>query len=147
MGTKRTIMEWFQPRRTLLHGLLYAVMGPPIGGLQFWIYVFVETRIQDGRFATGPDDLMTILLLPVAALSGYLVGVIPAALTGLAAGVAAPFISSRLIRTTLSAAAGAGLSAVWPRGLSDGSVMLAVIGAISGAACAFITHRIDARYA
>lgn len=132
--------HWKSP---LFTALTFAIVGPPSGTVAYAAW----GMMLDGERIDPLGGLFTVLwMLPF----GYLVGIVPAALTGLAAGLTLGRLRGLLF---VAASAVAGFAVTW--GLATftgsspdkdgGSVNLAVIGAVAGAASGAISAILSGR--
>lgn len=118
----------------LLTALTFALVGPPFGTLAFSVW---GLALEDDPVQPLTGLLATLWMLPF----GYMIGLAPAALTGLVAGLVRTRLNGPLF-VAVSAAAGfavtwalAALTASGPD-VDGGGLNLGIIGAIAGAGAA-----------
>jgi len=126
--------HWKSP---LFTALTFAIVGPPSGTVAYAAW----GMMLDGERIDPLGGLFTVLwMLPF----GYLVGIVPAALTGLAAGLTLGRLRGLLF---VAASAVAGFAVTWAfatftgsgSDVDGGSINLALIGAVAGAASAAVS--------
>lgn len=132
--------NWKSP---LFTALTFALVGPPSGTLAFAVWGMT----LDGERIDPLGGLIAALWM----LSfGYLMGIVPAALTGLAAGLIFGRLRGLLF---VAASAVAGFAVTWGFAtfsgsgpdMDGGSINLALIGAVAGAASGAISAVLSKR--
>ena len=131
----------------------FAVLGPAAGVGAIWVFLIaiMASTGDDGAWdRAGSLPLYLAQLVGAVLLTlvvGYVIGIIPAVVTGIICHLFARSIRSHLAWIGLSAAVGAASGAVaaavllqgWPDGRSLG--FLALPGAVAAATCAFKLRR------
>lgn len=121
---------------------VFSLLGPLAGTVAAWIALVVAT-LADGSgggwsFLTNPTDIVAFAILSLVV--GYVLGVIPAAVTG-----AICHLFARHIRPTagwIAACSGVGAMCAFCGPLVTGNaeyagMMFGIIGAVAAAVCAF----------
>lgn len=121
----------------LLTALIFAVTGPLVGAVAYAVWGF---SLLDQPLTVGGAIFGTIWMIPF----GYMLGLVPAALTGLLVGLLARRYSVA-VYVAVSAVVGALMMAAFsvadsPEGAFGGVLNLAAIGAIAGGVSGVISR-------
>jgi len=134
--------------RSVLHGIVFFFAGPPIGCLVITLMTFGSMVIDRKTWPRGVDFPGLVMMVLGAMPIGYLVGGLPALLTGAVVGLVACFNKRLwllcLIGMLLGGASSFGLTRIFidTSALLQIAGMLLIPGTISGLACVVITRRL-----
>jgi hypothetical protein len=127
----------------------FALIGPPVGTAFVWVWIFFPVPAAVGGGHTIPSLIAFLGSLAGSALAtlivGYVLGVVPAAMTGLVCHFFAQAVRSDTLWVTLcgltGAIAGALSALILTRTLALDMAILAVPGAMAASACALKLRR------
>ena len=134
--------------------LVFLILGPPIG--YFAVMLPIASTAIDGPFGIVEGLTAAVVFLPVGGLVAYMLGFMPAAVTGLAVALVDLVTDLGSYRTPVAMLMGAGVTLALLYGAAGtefgsasgppGSALAAAVGAIAAGVCAMITPRRAAEY-
>ncbi len=148
------IFSW---RKLLLNTIFTILLGPPIGGFILWLGMLI-TAIISGTAFSSKSWIAGIEVLPAMIAGSYFIGMIPAVLAGGLHTFIRTKLPSQNVPGILLSGAISGVLAILiclvmfylatTPNLSDlasvGAILL-LIGALTGAICAYFMYRVENR--
>lgn len=117
----------------------FALIGPYVGGLTVVIVSLIENPF-------GDPDWRDLALLPLAALSGYIFGIMPALVTGVFSGAVSSRVHSELAWVAFATVVGAAVSALTFATIPGSWSYVAPVGAVSALVSALVALKVRPRY-
>jgi hypothetical protein len=113
----------------------FALIGPYVGGLTVVLVSLIESPF-------GSPDWRDFVWLPVAGLSGYIFGIMPALATGALSGAISSRVHSKPAWLAISTVVGAGVSALAFATVPGSWTYFAPVGGVSALASALVALKV-----